>query len=83
MLRSRMAVFFSSPDIKSGDTYTVYTGGTLSGSSINWNGWYEDGDYADGQKIGTFTSSSLNTTVGQGSGPGGGPGAPPPGGRPR
>ena len=80
---SRMAVFFSSSDIKSGDTYTVYTGGTLSGSSINWNGWYEDGECAGGQKIGTFTSSSLNTTVGQGGGPGGGPGGNPPGGRPR
>lgn len=71
-----MAVFFSSPDIKSGGTYTVYSGGTLSGNTVNWNGWFEDGTYADGTELGTFTSSSINTTVGQGNGPGGGPGGP-------
>ena len=72
-----MAVFFSSPDIKSGGTYTVYSGGTLSGNTVNWNGWFEDGTYTAGTELGTFTSSSINTTVGQGGGPGGpGPGGP-------
>lgn len=71
-----MAVFFSSPDIKSGETYTVYTGGALSGNTINWNGWFDDGTYTDGTELGTFTSNNINTTVGQGSGPGGGPGGP-------
>ena len=66
-----MAVFFSSPDIKSGGTYTVYSGGTLSGNTVNWNGWFEDGAYTAGTELGTFTSSSINTTVGQGGGPGG------------
>lgn len=69
-----MAVFFSSPDIKSGGTYTVYSGGTLSGNTFNWNGWFEDGNYTDGTELGTFTSSDINTTVGQSNGPGGGPG---------
>lgn len=72
-----MAVFFSSASIKSGATYTVYTGGSLSGNTINWNGWFDDGDYTIGTKLGTFTSSSINTTVGQSNGPGGGPGGGP------
>ena len=69
-----MSLFFSSPDIKSGGTYTVYSGGSLSDNSVNWNGWFEDGTYTAGTELGTFTSSSLTTTVGQSNGPGGGPG---------
>ena len=45
---------------------------SLSGNTSNWNGWYEDGEYTAGTEIGTFTSSSLTTTVGQSNGPGGG-----------
>ena len=69
-----MSLFFSSPDIKSGRTYTVYSGGSLSGNSVNWNGWFEDGTYTAGTELGTFMSSSLTRTVGQSNGPGGGPG---------
>lgn len=69
-----LALFFSSPDIKSGASYTVYTGGTLSDNTINWNGWFDDGTYTIGTQLGTFTSSSITTTIGQGGGPGGGPG---------
>ena len=69
-----MSLFFSSEEIKSGETYTVYSGGSLSGNSINWNGWFEDGSYTAGTELGTFTSNSLTTTVGQSNGPGGGPG---------
>ena len=71
---SRLALFFSSPDIQSGKTYTVYTGGSISGNTENWNGWFKDGIYDLGKKVGTFTSNGINTTVGQGGGPGGGPG---------
>ena len=71
---SRLALFFSSPDIQSGKTYTVYTGGSISGNTENWNGWFKDGIYDLGTKVGTFTSNGINTTVGQGGGPGGGPG---------
>ena len=69
-----MAVFFSSPDLAAGATYTVYSGGSLSGNTENWNGWFADGTYTVGTELGTFTSNDINTTVGQGSGPGGGPG---------
>ena len=74
---SRMALFFSSPDIKSGDTYTLYTGCAIEDNTVNWNGWFEDGIYATGSQLGTFTSSSLTTVIGQSSGPGGGPGGKP------
>lgn len=68
---NRMSLFFSSPDIKSGKTYTVYSGGSISGNTINWKGWFEDGSYTTGTELGSFTSNSLTTTVGQGNGPGG------------
>ena len=72
---SRMSVFFSSPDLKAGATYNVYSGGSLSSNTNNWNGWFEDGMYDVGTKLGSFTSNSITTTVGQSSGPGG-PGGP-------
>lgn len=77
---SKLALFFSSPDIKASATYTVYTGGSLSGNTENWNGWFKDGIYELGTKVGTFTSNGINTTVGQSSGPGGNPGNGKPGG---
>ena len=69
-----LALFFSSADIRSGETYTVYSGGSLSGNTTNWNGWFDDGAYTEGTQLGTFTSNNVTTTVGQSNGPGGGPG---------
>ena len=37
------ALCLGSSEIKSGETYTVYTGGTISGSTENWNGWFNGG----------------------------------------
>lgn len=71
---SSMSIFFSSPDIKEGSTYTVYSGGSLSDNTCNWNGWFEDGSYTQGSEFGTFTSDDINTTIGQSNGPGFGPG---------
>ena len=71
---SSMSLFFSSPDIISAATYTVYSGGSLSGNTTNWNGWFGDGAYSVGSKLGTFSSTSLTTTVGSSGGSGGGPG---------
>lgn len=73
---NRMSVFFSTPQIVSGETYTVFTGGSLNGNTENWNGWCKDGSYTAGSQVGTFTSNGVTTTVGQGGGPGsgGGPG---------
>ncbi len=69
---SGMSLFFSSPELKSGVTYTVYSGGTLDGNTANWNGWFEDGLYTEGEILGSFESDNINTTVGQGNGHGGG-----------
>lgn len=77
-------LFFSSPDIESGKSYTVSKGGSISGHTDTWNGWYGGGTWSGGSQVGTFTSSSVITTVGSfgaGGNPGGGPGGTPPGGQ--
>ena len=58
---SSLSLFFSSPAITANESYTVYSGGSLTDNTINWNGWYEDGTYTAGTLLGTFTSSSLTT----------------------
>lgn len=75
---SSLCFFFSTPDIKSGQTYTVSSGGTLSSYTDSWNGWYDGGTWSGGSTLGSFTSNSVVTTVGNSSGMGGGGG----GGRP-
>lgn len=69
-----LALFFGSSEIKAGETYTVYSGGSIDGSMENWNGWFDGGTYTPGTKLGTFTSDRVTTTVGKSNGPGGGPG---------
>lgn len=69
-----MVLFYSSPDIKSGDTFTVSKNGKISDYRDSWNGWYSGGTWTGGQQIGSFTSSSVVTVVGQNSGGGGFPG---------
>ncbi len=63
--------FFSTPDITSGQTYTVSSGGTLSGYTDSWNGWYDGGTWSGGSSLTSFTSNSVVTTVGNSSGMGG------------
>lgn len=76
---SKMVLFFSSPEIVSGGSYTIRKGGTLLNPDEHWNGWYDGGSWTGGSQIGSFTSNNVITTVGvSGSGPGGGG----PGGRP-
>lgn len=67
---------FSTPDIKSGTTYTVASGGTVSNYSECWQGWYYDGTWSGGSTLTTFTPSSVVTSIGSssGGGPGGGGG---------
>ncbi len=64
--------FFSTPDIASGASYTLSSGGTLTGYTDSWNGWYDGGTWSGGSAVGTFTSSSIVTTVGTSNGGGGG-----------
>lgn len=69
---------FSTPDIKSGSTYTVASGGSVSNYSECWQGWYSDGTWSSGSTLTTFTPSSVVTSIGSssGGGPGGGGGWP-------
>lgn len=68
------AFFFSTPDIASGASYTVSSGGSLGNYTDSWNGWYGGGTWSGGSQVGTFTSNSVVTTVGSSGsgGPGGG-----------
>lgn len=65
---------FSTPDIKSGTTYTISSGGYVSNYSESWQGWYYNGTWSGGSQLTTFTPSSVVTSIGNsgGGGPGGG-----------
>ena len=80
--RAYQSIAISSPDLASGETYTVYTGGSSTGATVD--GLYQGGAYAPGSESASFTINSIVTTAGSGGrmGPGGGPrgprGGPPP-----
>jgi hypothetical protein len=52
-------VVISSPEIKKGSEYTVYSGGSSTGTATN--GLYKDGEYKAGTKIVSFTISKVVT----------------------
>ena len=54
-------IIFSSPQLKTGETYTVYVGGTVSGESVN--GYYTQTSVKDGTKYTEFTISESVTYV--------------------
>lgn len=65
-------VIFSSPDIKSGSTYTAYTGGEYSGGE-NSSGLMANGTYEGGASAGEVTVSQIISYIGNaGGGFGGG-----------
>lgn len=72
------SLVISSPDLKDGGSYTLYSGGTSTGSEAN--GLYTDGEYSGGMKVVAFEITSsvtwLNesgvTTANTNQGPGGG-----------
>lgn len=56
-------IVISSPDIESGKSYTLYTGGTSTASESY--GLYETGGYkGDGTEAGSFTVESVNSYIG-------------------
>jgi trimeric autotransporter adhesin len=60
-LRSYYSIVFSSVDLQNGITYSIYTGGTSTGT--NNNGLYTGGTYSGGTLKKTFTISSMITNV--------------------
>lgn len=67
------SLIFSSPDIKSGMEYTVYTGGSYSGGTES-DGLMADGSYTGGSVFGSVTVSTILSYVGTSggmNGPGG------------
>jgi len=55
---------FSSPELKEGETYTVYYGGSSTGTVTD--GLYQNGNYLDGVKYTELTISSIVTRIGGG-----------------
>lgn len=70
-----MVMLFSSSKMQPSTSYTIYTGGEISGGE-NFNGWYTGATYSKGNSTESFTTGSAAgsvTSVGSGSsGPGGG-----------
>ena len=66
--------FFSTADVVKGSAYTLCSGGTLSGYTSSWNGWYAGGTWSGGTDVTAFTPSSVVTSLGSSSQMGGGMG---------
>lgn len=64
-------MLFSSPKLSANTNYSIYTGGSISGSN-NFYGFYSDATYTKGSIATTFTTSSMVTTIGTSSGGNGG-----------
>lgn len=67
-------LLFSDAAIAQGTTYTIYTGGTVTGAE-EFHGYYTGGTYSGGTTATTFTPTSRITSLGSG-GSGGGGGRP-------
>jgi hypothetical protein len=62
------SIAFSSPELVNGETYTVYYGGSSSGSLVD--GLYQDGNYSGETELTSFTVSGVVTMIGSGGGGG-------------
>ncbi|NTW25070.1 MAG: carbohydrate-binding domain-containing protein [Lentimicrobium sp.] len=60
-MRNYYSIIFSSSDLQNGATYSIYTGGTCTGT--NTNGLYSGGTYSGGTFKKTFTISNKVTRV--------------------
>ncbi|WP_373802055.1 carbohydrate-binding domain-containing protein [Bacteroides heparinolyticus] len=70
---SQMTMLFSGAKLVQDTGYTIYTGGNVSGGN-SYCGLTTGGTYKVGTQIGTFTASTMVTSVGSTSGGGGFPG---------
>ncbi|MCU0485024.1 MAG: hypothetical protein MUC85_02840, partial [Anaerolineales bacterium] len=64
--RQYQSVLFSSPALEEGETYTVYMGGSSSGTAVD--GLYQGGAYSGGTELGSFEISGIITQIGGGGG---------------
>jgi hypothetical protein len=64
--KAYQSLAFSSPALVQGETYTVYVGGSATGTVQD--GVYTDGSYSGGTEYASFTVSSGVTQVGSGGG---------------
>lgn len=71
--RNYLYVVFSSPELKKGSTYSIYSGGTVSGGTEE-NGLIIDGTYTGGKLLATVTVTNSPTTTVNWNGGGGFPG---------
>ena len=78
---SQTVMLFSSPSMTANTSYTIYTGGSISGGSSTY-GLYTGATYTKGSSAGTFTTSSMVTSVGSSGSNSGGGTTPGGGGRP-
>lgn len=60
-IRNTYTMIFSSPSLTSGGSYSIYTGGTSTGT--NFNGLFTGGTYSGGTLRKTFTVTSKVTSV--------------------
>ncbi len=68
-------VVVSSRQLVNGETYSIYTGGDVSGTQVN--GHLSDGSYTNGNLVESFTITGVVTTIGTFTGGPGGPGGKP------
>jgi len=68
---SPMTFLFSSPDLKANTSYTIYTGGSVTGAS-EFHGLYTGGTYTKGSSATSFTTSSVVVNIGSSTGGAGG-----------
>lgn len=59
--KNYQSVAFSSPDLITGSSYKLYSGGSSTGTSEN--GLYEGGTYSGGTQVSSFTISSTVTRI--------------------
>ncbi|MHC1681512.1 MAG: carbohydrate-binding domain-containing protein [Clostridiaceae bacterium] len=58
-VREYQSVVISSPELKKGESYTLYSGGSSTGTVTD--GFYKDGKYENGTKVVSFTISNSVT----------------------